>query len=178
VISGFRLGYHGYGRLCGVQPDLVTLGKIVGGGLPVAAVVGPAEILDQLAPLGPVYQAGTMAGNPVALAAGIATLETLASGRIYDRLESLGRRLETAVAGTPGLTLVRKGSVVWPYYAEGRPVEADDIAPAAVSRYHGAYAGWLDAGLYLPPSAYEVSFLSAAHSDADVDRLADALRRA
>lgn len=173
VISGFRLGYHGYGRICGVQPDLVTLGKIVGGGLPVAAVVGPRESMDLLAPLGSVYQAGTMAGNPVALAAGAATLEILRSEPIYDRLEALGRRLDAS-----GAPVIRRGSVVWPYYGTNRPVEADDIEPDAVARYHRAHRGWLDAGLYLPPSGYEVSFLSAAHTDADVDRLAAALRAA
>ena len=98
VITGFRFGYHGYDKLLGIEPDLTTLGKIVGGGMPVAAVLGRRELLEQLAPLGPVYQAGTMAGNPVCLAAGIATLTELAEGGVYRHLEMLGRHLDAAFA--------------------------------------------------------------------------------
>lgn len=178
VITGFRFGFHGYGRLIGVEPDLTTLGKIVGGGLPVAAVLGRADLLDQLAPLGPVYQAGTMAANPVALAAGKATLEQLRDGAVYARLDALGQHLDARLAAaspaTP-LQVRRVGSVLWPLYSEVEPREADQIPAAAVARYHGAYAGWLERGLYLPPSAYEVSFLCAAHEEAHLDALATAL---
>ncbi len=98
VITGFRFGYHGYDKLLGIEPDLTTLGKIVGGGMPVAAVLGRRELLAQLAPLGPVYQAGTMAGNPVCLAAGIATLTELAEGGVYRHIEMLGKHLDAAFA--------------------------------------------------------------------------------
>lgn len=183
VISGFRFGNHGYGKLCGVQPDLVTLGKIVGGGLPVGAVTGKKAILDRLAPLGGVYQAGTMAGNPVALAAGIATLTALKDGKVHQHLETLGQALEAAIAKknvSKALRVPRVGGLFWPYYTgEGAlPVEAAQISSAAVEKYHRAYAGWLDQGLYLPPSAYEVSFLSAAHTVAQMEQLAGALAQA
>ena len=180
VINGFRFGYHGYDKLSGVEPDLTTLGKIVGGGLPVAAVLGRKELMAQLAPLGPVYQAGTMAGNPVALAAGIATLTELADGKVYAHLESLGRYLDAAVSKHPVSKVAqfpRVGSVVWPYFdTTGTvPTAAHTIPAAAMTEYHRRYRGWLAHGVYLPPSAYEVCFLSAALTTADLDRLLDVL---
>jgi glutamate-1-semialdehyde 2,1-aminomutase len=180
VITGFRFGYHGYDKLVGVEPDLTTLGKIVGGGLPVAAVLGKRELLAQLAPLGSVYQAGTMAGNPVALAAGIATLAELAEGKVYAHLEALGRHLDAAVAThavRKVAQLPRVGSIVWPYFdASGAvPSSAAAIPSQPVTDYHRRYRGWLNRGVYLPPSAYEVCFLSAAHTTADIDRLLDVL---
>src|SRR5258706_450339 len=180
VISGFRFGFHGYAKVCGVEPDLTTLGKVVGGGLPVGAVAGKAKVMELLAPLGPVYQAGTMAGNPVALAAGIATLEELKKADVYRHLLSLQHTLEARLAGHALLSkvrLIREGSIVWPYFSlEGAaPLEADDIPSSAVEQYHGAYRGWLERGVYLPPSAYEVSFFSAAHTPEHVDLFLDAL---
>lgn len=179
VISGFRFGFHGYGKVLGIEPDLTTLGKIVGGGLPVGAVVGKAAVLDRLAPLGRVYQAGTMARNPVALAAGIATLEVLRMGEPYRALEKLGAYLDTQVAALPqrSFALERQGSLFWPYYDRSHPVptRAEAITPAAVQGFKARYAGFLDKGVYLPPSAYEVGFLSAAHTTAHVDQLVQAL---
>lgn len=180
VISGFRFGFHGYAKLVGAQPDLTTLGKIVGGGLPVGAVLGRAELLERLAPSGAVYQAGTMAGNPVALAAGIATLDTLVKSQAWTALESLGAALEQKLEGHPAakkLKVRRVGSVVWPYFdLQGAwPKEASDISAAAAGRYHQGYRGWLARGVYLPPSAYEVCFLSTAHTPAHLDAWLDAL---
>jgi glutamate-1-semialdehyde 2,1-aminomutase len=180
VITGFRFGYHGYDQVVGIEPDLTTLGKIVGGGLPVAAVLGRKELLSQLAPLGPVYQAGTMAGNPVCLAAGVATLTELAEGNAYRHIEMLGKHLDAAYAkhALKGIAqLPRIGPIVWPYFdvASRLPVAASAISPDAVSAYHGRYRAWLGQGVYLPPSAYEVCFLSAAHTTADVDKLLDVL---
>lgn len=179
VINGFRFGFHGYGKTVDVQPDLTTLGKIVGGGLPVGAVVGSRAVLDRLAPLGKTYQAGTMAGNPVALAAGIAQLQELQSGRPYEQLELLGKALDAAVAAKKdrAFELVRVGSLFWPYYSRqgNPPTRAEDITDAAVTGFKSRYAGWLDAGLYLPPSAYEVGFLSAAHDVSHVQQLVNAL---
>jgi glutamate-1-semialdehyde 2,1-aminomutase len=180
VITGFRFGYHGYDKLLGIEPDLTTLGKIVGGGLPVAAVLGKRELMAQLAPLGPVYQAGTMAGNPVALAAGIATLSELADGKVYAHLDALGRHLDAAVARHPVkriAQLPRVGCIVWPYFDVTGPVPttASAIPAGPVTDYHRRYRGWLARGVYLPPSAYEVCFLSAAHTTADIDRLLDVL---
>jgi glutamate-1-semialdehyde 2,1-aminomutase len=179
VISGFRFGFHGYGKTVGIEPDLSTLGKIVGGGLPVGAVVGRAEILDRLAPLGKTYQAGTMAGNPVALAAGIATLKILVTGEPYRHLDKLGATLMAAVERKPSraFRMVRQGSLFWPYYdLNGAiPTQAEKISTEAVAGFKSRYAQWLDAGIYLPPSAYEVGFLSAAHTAEDVERLVAAL---
>jgi len=180
VITGFRFGYHGYDKLLGIEPDLTTLGKIVGGGLPVAAVLGRRELLGQLAPLGPVYQAGTMAGNPVCLAAGIATLAELAEGGAYRHIEMLGKHLDASFAKHAArnqLKLSRVGPIVWPYFdvSAALPVAASAISSAAITEYHGRYRGWLARGVYLPPSAYEVCFLSAAHTTADLDTLLDVL---
>jgi glutamate-1-semialdehyde 2,1-aminomutase len=180
VISGFRFGFHGYAKVVGVQPDLTTLGKIVGGGLPVGAVVGSAALLDQLAPLGPVYQAGTMAGNPVALAAGIATLDALVQEKGWSRLEALGAALDAKLAvhaAAKVVRLKRVGGIVWPYFdlAGAWPKEADEIPAEVAARYHRAYRRWLAAGVYLPPSAYEVCFLSTAHTPEHLDTLLDAL---
>lgn len=180
VITGFRFGFHGYDKLVGIEPDLTTLGKIVGGGLPVAAVLGRGELLGQLAPLGPVYQAGTMAGNPVCLAAGVATLTELAEGDTYRHLEALGKHLDAAFMRhkLKGMAqLPRVGPIVWPYFNANAtlPVAASDISTAAVEQYHRRYRAWLARGVYLPPSAYEVCFLSAAHTTADVDTLLDVL---
>ena len=175
VITGFRFGFHGYGKVVGVTPDLTTLGKIIGGGLPVGGVVGPSAILDKLAPLGPVYQAGTMAGNPVALAAGVATLRELHSGAVHAHIASLGARLSER-AKTRGVTVARVGGVFWPILDGGSvPHRAEDIRDTAVQTFRTRYRGWLDQGIYLPPSAYEVGFLSAAHRPEHMDVLADAL---
>ncbi len=179
VINGFRFGFHGFGKKVGITADLTTLGKIVGGGLPVGAIVGRDEILDRLAPLGKTYQAGTMAGNPVALASGIATLTELRTGEPYKKLEQLGAALDAAVAKKTGraFQLVRVGSLFWPYYDKDAvaPTQAEQISGDAVTQFKSRYAGWLDAGIYLPPSAYEVGFLSSAHTVEHVERLAAAL---
>jgi glutamate-1-semialdehyde 2,1-aminomutase len=177
VINGFRFHFGGYGRLMGVTPDLTTLGKIVGGGLPVAAVAGRRELLSQLAPLGGVYQAGTMAGNPVALAAGVATLTELKKPGTYEALEALGARLEDGWRRrSAGLGFRRVGSIFWPWFDRSTPpTTAEAISTDVVGRFHQKYAGWLDAGVYLPPSGYEVGFLSTAHTPAHVDKLIEVL---
>lgn len=176
VISGFRFGYHGYERVIDVPADLTTLGKIIGGGLPLAAVVGRAAEMDLLAPQGPVYQAGTMAGNPVAVAAGIATLDVLAQGDVYAHLDRLGKHFDTLVSPFPW---VRHGPVVWPWLGEGAPVRNDALIPSSVrAPYSKMYAAWLEAGIYMPPSAFEVGFFCAAHTTADLDRLVSVGARA
>jgi glutamate-1-semialdehyde 2,1-aminomutase len=179
VISGFRLGFHGYGKTVGVEPDLVTLGKIIGGGLPVGAVTGRAEILDRLAPKGRVYQAGTMAGNPVALAAGIACLSELKGGDVYTHIDRVGEELERVYRAlkSPLFKLVRAGSVFWSYYdVQGAtPTAAEQISATAIHEFKGRYSRWLEKGIYLPPSAYEVGFLSSAHQMEHVTQLMEAL---
>lgn len=180
VITGFRLHFGGYGQLAQVKPDLTTLGKIVGGGLPVAAVVGRRDLMEQLAPLGGVYQAGTMAGNPVALAAGIATLTELLKPEVYTKLEHLGALVEEGWRRRAnGVGLQRVGSMFWPYFESGAPpVTAETIEPKVVERYHAQYGRWLERGVYLPPSGYEVSFLSTAHTPAHVEQLLEVLTSA
>jgi len=182
VITGFRFGFHGYQKVIGITPDLTTLGKIVGGGMPVGAVVARGEILDRLAPAGKVYQAGTMAGNPVALAAGIACLDELKSGKPYETLKALGETLDGAVKklASPPFRLVRQGPVFWPYFdLQGPlPTRAEQISEAAVKSFRGRYQKWLDKGIYLPPSAYEVGFLSSAHTPAQIGTLVEALAEA
>lgn len=176
VITGFRLCYGGYGESLGIEADLVTLGKIIGGGMPIGAVVGPARIMDRLAPLGPVYQAGTLSGNPVSLAAGIATLSVLKNGGIYSKLEYLGKKLEEALArsGISFCRVVRVGSIAWLYLDDGElPRRADRISSRAVKRFKDIYWKLLEEGYYLPPSAYEVLFISAAHRVAEIEGLAE-----
>jgi glutamate-1-semialdehyde 2,1-aminomutase len=174
VITGFRFGFHGYAKLIGIEPDLTTLGKIVGGGLPAAAVCGKGKLMDQLAPLGKVYQAGTMAGNPVALAAGIATLDELHNGKVHAHLETLGARLEEKLKGH--VPVQRVGSLFWVYFDGVPPHTAEAISSTAIETYKRRYASWIAQGIYLPPSAYEVGFLSAAHSNDHIDALAAALK--
>jgi glutamate-1-semialdehyde 2,1-aminomutase len=173
VISGFRVGFTGCAGLYGFEPDLVTYGKVIGGGFPVGAYGGKREYMEQVAPAGPVYQAGTLSANPVAMCAGLATLEQLADGRIYRELEALGVRLEAGLAALPGLTVQRVGSVFWPVLATVRsPVRSLAALRAAGGRPFGpVFHRLLDRGIYLSPSAFEVGFLSAAHDAAHVDQL-------
>ena len=177
VISGFRLRFGGYGDMLGVDADLITLGKIIGGGMPVGALAGSSELMESLAPLGGVYQAGTLSGNPVSLAAGIATLELLSDEKVYEQLEKLGQNLDAALikaaADIPFLKWRRLGSVFWFHLDKGEvPRSADRIRPGSAERFNRIHPKLLDRGIYLAPSAYEVAFLSAAHTQAEVENLA------
>jgi len=176
VISGFRLHYGGYGARVGIEPDLVTLGKIIGGGMPVGAVAGPRRLMKLLSPEGGVYQAGTLSGNPVAMAAGLATLDVLRGGGVYERLEALGRTFDDAMdehaQGRPWLRARRIGSLIWFHLDECEvPRRADAVSGRAIERFNAAYHALLDRGLYLPPSGYEVVLLCAAHTDEQVRTL-------
>ena len=163
VITGFRFGYHGYDTVVGIEPDLTTLGKIVGGGLPVAAVLGRKDLLSLLAPLGPVYQAGTMAGNPVCLAAGVATLTELAEGGAYRHIEMLGRHLDAAYS-RHALSSWRRyahRSDVWPTRPQGSADGRGFGHLGHAERYHPVMSGWRGA---LPaPRSTEVCFLRRSH---------------
>ena len=181
VISGFRLGPGGAADRYGVQPDLATFGKVIGGGMPVGAFAGPRAIMRHLAPTGGVYQAGTLSGNPVAMAAGLATLEVLRRDDGWQSLERLGeyleRRLGDAVgrAGVP-CAVVRIGSIFWiALGSTGAPRSAEALHPDAARIYRGIFHGLLERGIALAPSAYEVGFLSLAHTAGHIDRLADAV---
>jgi len=186
VITGFRLGPDGAVGHYGIEPDLVTYGKIIGGGMPVGAYGGKRKHMEQLAPLGPIYQAGTLSGNPVAMAAGAATLNALLAddGRVWTDLEALGARLETGIRGVfeahdLGWTVVRRGSILWMALQDGAtPVTAEDIDSGAAARYAKLHSALLDRGVYLAPSAYEVTFVSAAHDDAVIDQTITAIDEA
>jgi glutamate-1-semialdehyde 2,1-aminomutase len=179
VITGFRLAMGGAAALYDLIPDLVTFGKVIGGGLPVGGFGGRREIMTRIAPLGDVYQAGTLSGNPVAMAAGAATLRTLMTEGVHDRLEVLGRRLEEGVAAAvrdAGASFVRAGSIFWIVMQPTAPRAFAGIDPAGMERYAAYHAAMLRRGIYLAPSGYEVGFLNAAMSEGDIDRLAAAVR--
>ena len=182
VISGFRLARGGAAELTGIVPDLATFGKVIGGGMPVGAFGGPRQIMSRLAPDGDTYQAGTLSGNPVAMASGIATLDVLVSQNGWQKLEALGAELEKLLepvletAGFP-VHLVRAGSLFWMSFHEDRaPRTAAPLSERATKRFSALFHEMLHRGVYLPPSAYEACFLSLAHTSADLQRCAHALR--
>jgi len=183
VITGFRVAYGGAQQLYGILPDLTTLGKIIGGGLPAAAYGGRAALMELVAPAGPVYQAGTLSGNPLAVAAGLKTLELLRQPDCYERLNALSEELaaglvrEAARAGVP-VTVNRVGSMFTMFFAS-EPVtdyaSAKNSDTAAFGRFFRAL---LDRGVYFPPSQFETALVSLAHSREDVARTIDAARQA
>jgi glutamate-1-semialdehyde 2,1-aminomutase len=208
VMTGFRLAPGGAQERFGIQPDLSTFGKIIGGGLPVGAFGGRADIMDYLAPVGPVYQAGTLSGNPLALAAGIAALQELSSGRCeealtekpaaemslltsagtsrgdaYTRLEQLGTQLEAAMAEAAQsagvpLTFNRCGSMFCAYFARGPIRNLAEAMTSDCERFGKFFHEMLAAGVYLAPSQFEAGFLSTAHTEADVEKTVKAAARA
>jgi len=183
VMTGFRLGRAGAQGHFGLQPDLTTFGKVIGGGLPVGAFGGRGEIMDHLAPLGPVYQAGTLSGNPLAMAAGLATLRELESTDAFARLEHAGARLESgmkAVASAHAVPMQfqRIGSMFCGYFTD-RPVwNLNDALTSDRTRFGKFFHAMLDQGVYFAPSQFEAGFLSTAHSDADIDQTVAAADRA
>ena len=184
VISGFRLARGGAAERLGITPDLATFGKVIGGGLPVGAFAGPRDIMARLAPDGNTYQAGTLSGNPVAMASGIATLDVLTRENGWQRLETLGAEAEAALrpvlARAPfPVHLVRAGSLFWlSLHEAGSPRAAAPLSEAASARYGRLFHALLGHGIYFPPSAYEACFLSLAHREADLDTLARGLEQA
>jgi len=176
VMTGFRLSLGGAQELCGIKPDLTTLGKIIGGGLPVGAYGGRAELMDMIAPLGPVYQAGTLSGNPLAMAAGLATVRYLAEHReIYPQIARRASMLVDGilkVARDKGvkLTANHAGSMFTWFFQSGRVVDWDTAAKSDTEAFGNFYRNMLQKGIYLPPSQYEAIFLSAAHTDEDIQR--------
>jgi glutamate-1-semialdehyde 2,1-aminomutase len=184
VISGFRLARGGAAELLGITPDLATFGKVIGGGLPVGAFGGRRDLMQHLAPLGGVYQAGTLSGNAVAMAAGLAALHTLEREDGWRRLEEMGRRLEQllapVLARAPfGARLVRIGSLFWISLQDGpAPRSAEAIDATAADRYRPVFHALLAGGIALAPSAFEAGFLSLAHTPAHLERLRDGLAAA
>jgi glutamate-1-semialdehyde 2,1-aminomutase len=176
VITGFRLGLAGAQGIYGVRPDLTTFGKILGGGLPLGAYGGRAELMDRMAPEGPVYQAGTLSGNPLATAAGLATLNALADDPdLYARLEEMGAELEAglaAAAARAGVPAVvnRVGSLLCLYFTAHPVRNWDDAATANTKQYAAYFQQMLGRGIYLAPSQFEAAFLSGAHTPDDIER--------
>jgi len=170
VISGFRVARGGAQELYGIQADLTTLGKIIGGGLPVGAFGGRADVMDLLAPNGPVYQAGTLSGNPLAMAAGIATLEELSQAGTYEKLEKLGAALcgewKKVVKGHHA----RVGSLFCTFFTDREVVDYASAKTSDTKRYGRFFHAMLDHGVYLAPSQFEVGFLSLAHSEQDIEQ--------
>jgi len=180
VISGFRASMGGAQALYNVRPDLTCLGKIIGGGLPVGAYGGRADLMDMVAPIGPVYQAGTLSGNPLAMAAGLWTLGQL-SARVYRGLSKLGERLASGLAhaareaGLP-LQVNGIGSVLTPFFTSTPVTDYTSAVMASTTAYAEFFRGMLARGIYPPPSQFEAWFLSTAHTARDVDRTIDAAR--
>lgn len=174
VITGFRVARGGAQALYGVTPDLTCLGKIIGGGLPVGAYGGRADLMDNVAPLGGVYQAGTLSGNPLAVAAGLATIKALSSGTVYDRLEALGARLAQGLlagarrAGVP-LAVNRVGSMLTGFFCDGPVTDYASAKRADTQRYARYFHALRGRGVYMAPSQFEAAFVSLAHTDADID---------
>ena len=183
VMTGFRVARGGAQERYGIRPDLTCFGKIIGGGLPVGAFGGRSDIMDHLAPLGAVYQAGTLSGNPLAMAAGIAAMEALKSGEVHQKLESLGARLEKGMteaaqeAGLP-MTFQRSGSMFCGYFGEYPVRNLSDAMACDRDRFKPYFHAMLENGVYVAPSAFEAGFISAAHTFEDIDATVEAARKA
>jgi len=183
VMTGFRVAKGGATELFGLKPDLTCLGKIIGGGLPVGAYGGRREVMERVAPAGPVYQAGTLSGNPLAVAAGLACLKALDEPGAYPRLERLGRTLEEGLvaearaAGVP-ITLNRVGSMWTAFFSEGPVFDYATAKKSSTERFGRFFHAMLEGGVYLPPSQFEAAFASLAMGDAEVAHTLDAARKA
>jgi len=174
VMTGFRLALGGAQQIYGVAPDLTCLGKIIGGGLPVAAYGGRTEIMDQVAPVGPVYQAGTLSGNPLAMAAGCAALDALQQHGTYERLDALSVRLQVGLARAAQaagvmLTVNRAGSMITPFFCRGPVTDFASAKASDTALFGRFFHAMLDRGISLPPAQFEAAFVSLAHSERDVD---------
>jgi glutamate-1-semialdehyde 2,1-aminomutase len=173
VITGFRVARGGAQERFGIRPDLTILGKIVGGGLPLAAFGGRVDVMERLAPAGDVYQAGTLSGNPLATAAGLSVLRRLRDDEVYDRLEQTGARLEE---GLSEFGCVQRVGAMLTLFMRDRAVRNfEDASAADTDRYGALFRHLLERGIYLAPSQFEAMFVSTAHSDEDVDRTVTAV---
>ena len=178
VITGFRVARGGAQERFGVRPDLTLLGKVVGGGLPLAAFGGRADVMAELAPSGRVYQAGTLAGNPLATAAGLSVLRRLRDDDVYAEVEARAARLEEALregAAAEPVTVQRVGAMATFFFHRGPVRTFDEAKTADTERYAALFRSLLERGIYIPPSQFEAMFVSLAHSDGDVERTAEAV---
>ena len=183
VITGFRVGYGGAQERFGVMPDLTCLGKTIGGGLPVGAFGGRREIMEMVAPAGTVYQAGTLSGNPLAMTAGLVTLEHMRAPGAYDQLEAKARRLAEGIrqaaaeAGIP-IQVNQLGAMLTAFFTDQPVTDYSSAKTSDTERYAAYFRGMLERGVYIAPSQFEAAFLSLAHSDADIDRTLEVGREA
>jgi glutamate-1-semialdehyde 2,1-aminomutase len=176
VMTGFRVHPGGAQALHGITPDLTTLGKVIGGGLPVGAYGGRREVMELVAPAGPVYQAGTLSGNPLAVRAGIETLRVLSEPGVWDELEQVANRLEEGLRSLGGVQVARAGSMFGLFFADEPVTDWDTARTADTERFGGFHRGMLDRGIYLAPSQFEAGFVSTAHADAEIDATIAAAR--
>lgn len=183
VMTGFRLSYGGAQRQFGIVPDMTTLGKIIGGGLPVGAYGGKVELMEQVAPLGPIYQAGTLSGNPLAVAAGLKTLDIIRRSGFYERLEQLSNRLGTGLrdasarAGVP-LTVNRAASMITAFFTASPVTDYASAKRSDTAAFGRFFRKMLERGIYLPPSQFEAAFVSGAHTEADIDETVETAAQA
>ena len=183
VMTGFRVSAGGVQTKEGITPDLTTLGKIIGGGLPVGALGGKAEIMDHLAPEGPVYQAGTLSGNPLAMAAGIASLKLLKDGSAYERLDRLGKQVQQAIQSAINETGIpaqihQVGSMFCLYFTDTPVENLEDASNTDTERFNSYFHKCLDLGVYIPPSKYEGNFISTAHENAAIETACEVFAKA
>jgi glutamate-1-semialdehyde 2,1-aminomutase len=183
VMTGFRVALGGAQGRYGIRPDLTTLGKVIGGGLPLGALGGRRDIMEKLAPLGPVYQAGTLSGNPLAVAAGLATLQLVVQPRLLERIEATTKSLAEGLAGEArkaGVTFSSQsiGSMFGIYFRDAAPKSFAEVMQCDRERFSRFFHAMLDQGVYLAPSAYEAGFVSAAHGSAEIDATLAAARAA
>ena len=178
VISGFRVGFEGAAGYYNIQPDIITYGKIIGGGMPVGAYAASAEIMSHIAPEGPVYQAGTLSANPVAMAAGLAALQQLSEDGFYEEMEAKTHRFTQQIEShcqNKGyeVSIPHIGSIFWIAFSKDRILSADQIDPASMEKFKILHHELLQSGVYLGPSGYEVGFVSAAHTEKDLNEAAE-----
>jgi len=181
VMTGFRVGLQGAQGVLGIKPDLTVLGKVIGGGMPLAAFGGPRAIMEQLAPMGPVYQAGTLSGNPVATACGLATLKEIAKPGFYESLAAKTRALIdglTAAAAAEGVPFSAdsEGGMFGFFLLPDLPQNYTSVMKSDNARFNALFHGLLDRGVYIAPALYEAGFVSSAHTDADIDATIAAAR--
>ena len=183
VITGFRLAYGGAQAMYDVTPDLTCLGKIIGGGLPIGAYGGRRAIMEMMAPLGPVYQAGTLSGNPLAMTAGIETIKALSQPHVYEQLEGKSARLAEGIAkaaSQAGMSwhVSRIASLLTVFMTDNQPVDYESATQADTKLFGRFFQQLLSEGIYWPPSQFEAAFISLAHSDEDIQYTIEAIRRA